>query len=148
MTHRCKHCGAPAKHRSDPHHRLLFAVIARAFDNWPEDEKFQPEDAEHLRSFLLIKAGHFQKLDIRCDNPDAISLEDQLRTIIQNVADKPPLLHTYPWGVRLYWPKSISYSELGRAEFNTICERVFEVLSAKLRVDIKDLKREAELEPA
>lgn len=150
MTHRCKHCGSPARHRSDPHHRLLFAVIARAFDNWPEgpDEKFKPADAEHLRAYLLIKAGHYNKIDLRCENPDAISLEDQIRAVIGALTDKPTLVHTYPWGIRIFTPKSISYSELGRAEFNTICERIFEVLSAKLRVDIATLKREAELEPA
>lgn len=150
MTHRCKHCGNPTKHRSDPHHRLLFAVIARAFDNWPEGpgEKFKPSDPEHLRAYLLIKAGHYNKIDLRCENPNAISLEDQIRAVLGAVADKPTLVHTYPWGIRIFTPKSISYAELGRAEFNIICERVFEVLSAKLRVDIKDLKREAELEPA
>lgn len=150
MTHRCKHCGSPARHRSDPHHRLLFAVIARAFENWPEgpDEKFRPADVEHLRAYLLIKAGHYNKIDLRCENPDAISLEQQIRGVLGAVAEKPTLVHTYPWGIRIYLAKSISYSELGRAEFNTICERVFEVLSAKLRVDIKTLKREAELEPA
>lgn len=150
MTHRCKHCGNPTKHRSDPHHRLLFAVIARAFDNWPEGpgEKFKPSDPEHLSAYLLIKAGHYNKIDLRCENPNAISLEDQIRAVLGAVADKPTLVHTYPWGIRIFTPKSISYAELGRAEFNIICERVFEVLSAKLRVDIKDLKREAELEPA
>ena len=148
MTHRCKHCGSPTRHRSDPHHRLLFAVIARAFSNWPEGDKFQPADAEHLRAYLLIKAGHFNKIDLRCENPNAISLESQIRAVLKAVCEKPTLDHTYSRGIRIYEPKSNSYAELGRAEFNTICERVFEVLSAKLRVDIKDLKRETELEPA
>lgn len=148
MTHRCKHCGGPARHRSDPHHRLLFAVIARAFDNWPEDDNFQPADAEHLRAYLLIKAGHYNKIDLRCENPDAISLEDQIRAVLSAVSEKPTLVHTYDWGIRIFTPKSISYAELGRTEFNVICERVFEVLSAKLRVDISELKREAVLEPA
>lgn len=148
MAVRCEHCGSPMRQRSHPHHRLLFAVIQRAFENWPEEEKFQPEDAEHLRSYLLIKARHFKKLDLHCDNPDAISLEDQLRTIIETVADKPPLIHTFEWGVRLYWPDSISYAAADRQKFNAICEAVFQIISTKLGVSVEALKREAELEPA
>lgn len=148
MTHRCKHCGSPTRHRSDPHHRLLFAVIARAFESWPETERFQPSDAEELRAYCLIKANHYRKIDLRCENPDAISLEDQVRAVLNSVADKPTIVHTFDWGIRIYTAKSISYAELGRIEFNAVCDRVFEVISSKLGVDIATLKREAELEPA
>lgn len=136
------------RQRSHPHHRLLFAVIQRAFENWPHSEKFQPVDAEDLRAYLLVKAGHFKKLDLRCDNPDAISLEDQLRTIIQEVADKPPIIHTFDWGCRLYWPGSIKYAAIGRQKFNEVCNSVFEIISTKLGVSVESLKKEAELEPA
>ena len=148
MTVRCEHCGSPMRQRSHPHHRLFFAVLQRALENWPESERWQPTDVEDLRQYLLIKAGHFTKLDIRCDNPDAVSLEDQLRTVIATVSDKPPLLHTYPWGVRIFHAKSISYAAADRAEFNRISKRVFEIISDKLGVPIEKLKREAELEPA
>jgi len=148
VTHRCKHCGNPTKHRSDPHHRLLFAVIARAFSSWPESERFQPSSPEELRAYLLIKAQHYHKIDLRCENPDAISLEDQIRAVLGAVADRPTIVHTFDWGIRIYTAKSISYAELGRVEFNAVCERVFDVLSAKLGVEISTLKKEAELEPA
>lgn len=145
----CAHCGSPLRHRSDTHHRLFFSVIQRAFENWPESAKFQPSDAEHLRSFLLIKAGHFDKLDLRCDNPDAISLEDQLRAIIKTTSgDKPSLMHTYEWGVRIFWPKSISYAAADRKIFNEVSAKVFEILEAQLGVNIETLKREAEREAA
>lgn len=136
------------RQRSHPHHNLLFAVIQRAYENWPEGEEFQPESAEHLRSYLLIKARHFKNLDLYCENPDANSLEDQLRSIIKNVAEKPPIIHTFEWGVRLYWPQSISYAAVGRAKFNAICEAVFQIISNKLGVSVEALKREAILEPA
>lgn len=148
MNHHCPSCGSPMRQRSNPHHRFFFAAIQRAFENWPEGEKFIPEDADHLRSYLLIRAGWFQKLDLRVDNPDAVSLEDQLRSIIKTVADKPPLIHTYPWGCRLFWPRSISYAAADRKEFNQVCDKVFEIISEKLGVSVNELKRESALEPA
>lgn len=152
MTKHCHECGAVQEdetlHRSQPHHRLFFAVIARTMESWPESEAFQPEDAEHLRSFLLIKAGHFIKLDLRCENPDALSLEDQLRAIVRTVSERPPLMHSYAWGVRIFWPKSMSYAAADRAKFNEISERVFEIISVKLGVSIDTLKREALKEAA
>lgn len=144
----CAHCGSPLRHRSDVHHRLFFGVLAKAFDCWPESAKFQPADAEHLRTYLLIKAGHFEKLDLRCDNPDAISLEDQLRAIIKTISDKPPLMHTYAWGVRIFYPKSISYAAADRKVFNEVSQKVFEILEAQLGVPIEELKKEAEREAA
>lgn len=144
----CDKCGSPVRHRSDPHHRLFFSVVAKAFDSWPERATFQPTDAEHLRSYLLVKAGHYDKLDIRCDNPDAFSLEDQLRAILSTVANRPPLLHTYPWGVRAFWPRSISYAAADRKIFNDVSSKVFEILEATLGVPIETLKREAEREAA
>ena len=144
----CPFVESEHRSRSTPHHRLFFSVIARAFESWPESEKFQPEDAEHLRSYLLIKAGHFTKLDLRCENPDAMSLEDQLRAIIRTISDKPPLMHSYEWGVRIFWSKSMSYSAADRKTFNEVCDKVFEIISVTLGVTIETLKREARQEAA
>lgn len=148
MSQTCSQCGSPLRHRSDPHHRMFFSVIAKAFDSWPESARFQPVSAEHLRSYLLIKANHFNKLDVECENPDAFALEDQLRGILQAVTDKPPLMHTYSWGVRIFWPKSISYAAADRKVFNEVSEKVFEILEATLGVPIETLKREAQQEAA
>lgn len=148
----CPECGVvladARQHRSDPHHRLFFAVLDRALENWPEGEKFQPEDSEHLRSYVLIKAGHFINLDLRCENPDALSLEDQLRAIIRTVSEKPPLMHSYQWGVRLFWPKSLSYAAVDRKTFNEVSEKVFEIISVTLGVPIEQMKREAKRQAA
>lgn len=145
----CATCGSPLRTRSEPHHRLFFSIIARAFENWPEGERFQPADPEHLRSYLLIKAGHFEKLDLKCSNPDAISLEDQLRSIIKTVSgDKPSMMHSYEWGVRIFWPRSLSYAAADRKVFNEVSARVFEILETVLGVEIEALKRESELDAA
>jgi hypothetical protein len=128
---------------------LLFAVIAEAFRQWPMSAEFQPEDAEHLRAYLLVKARHFDKLDVRCKNSDAISLRMQLDAVIRAFCDgKPPLMHVYPWGVRIFKPRSISYAAADRKVFNAVSETVFEIIEDTLGVKIEDLKNEARQEAA
>lgn len=56
----CPECGCEIgakKRRSLPDHRRLFALIRSAFDNWPEAHEFTPENPEHLRAWLVCKAG-------------------------------------------------------------------------------------------
>lgn len=47
-----------SKPRSLDQHRRLFALIAAAFDQWPHAHPFRPENAEHLRAWLLVRARH------------------------------------------------------------------------------------------
>lgn len=145
----CPTCGAPTRHRSDASHRHFFAVIAEAFKQWPSSAEFQPEDAEHLRSYLLVKAKHFDKLDVRCKNSDAISLRMQLDAVIRSFCDgRPPLMHAYPWGIRIFKPRSISYAAADRKVFNAVSETVFQLIEDALGVKVEDLKREAQREAA
>lgn len=124
-------------------------MIAEAFKQWPENAEFQPEDAEHLRAYLLVKAKHFDKLDVRCRNADAISLKTQLDAVIRAFCDgKPPLIHAYSWGLRIFKPRSISYRTADRKVFNAVSEKVFEIIENVLGVRIEDLKREAQREAA
>lgn len=46
------------KLRSLDQHNRFFAVVAALFDQWPERHPFQPDNAEHLRAWLLVKAKH------------------------------------------------------------------------------------------
>lgn len=147
----CEHCGviSDGKGHSDPARRMFFAVVDKAWDCWPESEKFQPADSYHLRAFLLVKVGHFDKLDLRCENPDATSLEDQLRVVLKTISDgKPTLMHTYEWGIRIFWPRSVAKRAIEPKLFNEIATRVYELLEVKLGVPIDQLKREAEQNPS
>ena len=140
---RCQACGSPLRQRSDASHRLFFAVIAEAFKQWPETASFQPEDAEHLRAYLLCKAKHCDTLDVRCRNPDAISLQTQLYAIVKATSGKPPLMGAYHWGVRIWWPRSIAYAKCDRKTFNAVSDKVYEIIETVLQTDIQTLKREA-----
>lgn len=44
--------------RSNKHQGLFFSAIKCAFDNWPEDHEFKPENRDHLRQYLESKAGY------------------------------------------------------------------------------------------
>ena len=46
------------KARSTEQHRRFFGLVAATFHNWPEKHKFQPENPEHLRAWLLVRAKH------------------------------------------------------------------------------------------
>lgn len=145
----CPTCGAPKRHRSQAAHNHLFAIIASAWKLWPTDHPFQPEDPEHLRAYLLVKARHFDKLDVKCKSADAIGLKTQLDAVIRAFCDgKPPLIHAYPWGLRVFKPRSISYAAADRKVFNAVSETVFEILEVTLGVKIEDLKREVRQEAA
>ena len=145
----CPTCSSPLRQRSDASHRLFFAVIAEAFKQWPETAEFQPEDAEHLRAYLLVKAKHYDSLDVRCKNSDAIGLRMQLDAVIRQFCDgKPPLMHAYPWGVRTFKPRSLAYAKCDRKTFNAVSERVYELIEAAIGVKVDDLRREAQREAA
>jgi hypothetical protein len=145
----CGDCPYKPQQRSQAAHNHLFAIITAAEKLWPADHPFQPEDAEHLRSYLLVKARHFDKLDVKCKNADAIGLRMQLDAIIRAFCDgKPPLMHSYSWGIRIFKPRSISYAAADRKVFNAVSETVFEILEVTLGVKIEDLRRDAHMEAA
>ena len=134
------------KPRSAPAHRMLFGVIAVAFDTWPEGHKFKPESVEHLRSWCLIKAGHYNSFDIPAHNPTlaaviVIKLVEQVKA-----ADKTPIIWPMADFVRVFTPKSIAYSELSQSDFNKISEAVYVELEKALGVKLADLQRQAEKE--
>lgn len=44
--------------RSSEHHRAFFAFLNHCFDSWPEEAKFTPVSADHLRQWALVHIGH------------------------------------------------------------------------------------------
>jgi hypothetical protein len=55
----CPECGTCLEdERSLAHLRMFHAFVAHCFENWPEDADFLPDNREHLRAWLLVKAKH------------------------------------------------------------------------------------------
>jgi hypothetical protein len=114
--------------RSTEEHNLLFGVIDMAFENnWPSDHKFKPRDAEHLRAWLLIEAGHYKTLSI--DDADMVagipSIVKMFRFFTDEVDDFR-LIKT-PTGVEVRRAKSIR-GKLPVKEFRVVADKVYEII--------------------
>jgi hypothetical protein len=58
-TQFCPECGCCLQdERSIEHLRMFHAFVAHCFETWPEDADFLPDNREHLRAWLLVKAKH------------------------------------------------------------------------------------------
>ena len=140
VTLRCQ----VSKPRSNPAHRMFFGIIAVAFDQWPETAKFRPTSAEHLRAYVLIKAGHYNSIDVPARNPEvAAAILLQLIEAVK-ADDKFPILWQYADFVRVYTPKSVAYSEVAQADFSKISEAVYTEIEKVLGVPIAELRRQVD----
>lgn len=140
----CPHCGKGGKRRSIEQHRRYFAVIKHAFDNWPENHDFQPDNPEHLRKWLQVKAGYrtVQAVDTSRTDPQAMKIiEATLRAAMKATGD-------YAWTVRrgssLYVlaSRSIAFDKISHSEFCTLNNLVQEVIEAETGIKVEDLMRE------
>lgn len=135
--------------RSPEHHRLFFAVIARAFESWPEAHEFEPGDAEHLRAWLLCKAGyrtttHYSLAEVPEKRREVI-VTTVAAAIGQVLAGRDHAFVTpHKDGLAVHVPRSMSFEKLGQKEFNALSEAVFAIIASVLGVEVEKLKKEAE----
>lgn len=116
----CPRCGD--KDRSTPQHRRFFKLVSVAYEHWPETyNKFRPENSEHLRAYLLCKAGWRTEVSFEMKNRQAINIAAlAVKSLMRQMGN-------YTWvamkgeALVVYAPKSISYKE---AKHREIC-RVF-----------------------
>lgn len=135
--------------RSPEHHRLFFAVIARAFESWPEAHEFEPGDAEHLRAWLLCKAGYRVSQTFSLGEVPEKQRELVVTTIAAIVTQAMrgngyAFVSPHKDGIAVHKPRSIAFEKLGQREFNALSEQVFGIVSQVLGVEVETLKKEAE----
>ena len=153
MPNTCSHCGCDLRDipRSPPQHRRFFAVVAAAFDQWPHDHGFQPEDREHLRAYLLIMAGwkeqaevHFSKGSPEAIEAAAITLKVMMKKLGKRVFANVDMDTKKIIGVM---PRSIAYmtkKEMDHFEACRIFRRIDDIICATIGVESTDnLLREA-----
>lgn len=134
----CPMCGAPKRHRSDVHHKFVFKAISAAFANWPDAHAFQPTDAEHLRAYLLLKIGHRHESELPIG---AMSPEAAARLLVAF----HKTVHAHATAVQrgkkviAIWPRSMSYRELGKAEFNRVSQAICDEIKAIIGVNAETL---------
>ena len=117
--------------RSAPQHRLLFAALAVAFSNWPEDHEFQPVDVDDLRYWLEVKAGH----GVRVAFNDAAAMLDFIR---QHWRDN--MVIDFP---TVWIAKSIKYGRMDRDSFHELCEQLDRILAEEAGFCLADCKLSA-----
>ena len=134
----CPHCGCEFevfRPRSSRHHRLFFAVIAWAFDNWPEAHDFKPDNPEHLRAWLFREVGYIGRIGNGYNilNPDPGKLTDFWAQAFHAAR----LSGGYGWleqrengDLEFITPRSIAWNELDQQAFNPVAERVFNEIAA------------------
>lgn len=142
MTEICPTCPHEKKHRSLQDHRRLMGIISAAFDQWPEQHQFSPNDAEHLRAWLICKAGPEFRTVTTFEVSDAdAKLKEQISEIVRG-------RNTFPgWhGSVLYKvePKSMSFRKMGQKEFGRLREAIEDVIFAEVGVPASQLLKEAE----
>lgn len=145
----CPHCSKPLKSaRSPDDHRRFFGVINAAYHHWPEGHEFAPDNAEHLRKWLLCKAGYRDVTTIPVDYA-----EDQpamLKLVLLTVegavkaADGYAFIRPHGYGLAVFKAKSIAWDKIGQKEFNAVRDAVEAVIKAELGIDPETLLKETE----
>jgi len=147
----CPHCGKPVKPtvgRSLPQHRRLFGVIGKAFENWPERCDFQPDSAEHLRAWLICKAGWREATTIHLG--DATDVDFTARAIEMSFrAAKADGVHCFVVPIRnavaIVRPKSVAWAKMPHREFVMLSNAIDDVLKS-IGLDPEQLSKEASRE--
>ena len=150
----CPHCGSKidgkAKPRSIDQLRRFFAVLRVMYTHWPETAEFQPESEEHLRKWVLIKAGHKETTDVPVsfaeDQPGltkltALAIEGALKA-----AGAFAFIRPHPEGglVRVFKAKSIAFDKIGQAEFNALNDEVEGVYAKETGLDPNEVLKQTE----
>jgi len=134
--------------RSPQDHRRFFAVIRAAYTHWPESHEFQPDNAEHLRAWLLCKAGYRDVSTIPCefaeDQPALLRLVAIAAESAVRAAKGYAFLRPHGGGIAVFSAKSIQWAKIDQKEFNKVREAVEEVIEAETGLKPDQLLKETE----
>jgi hypothetical protein len=145
----CPHCGSgldpvKGKPRSVDQLRRFFGVLRGMYSNWPEAAEFQPESEEHLRKWVLCKAGHREATDIPMefmDNGPVTRLAGLAIEMAIKAAGAFAFVRPDSAGgrVRVYRAKSIAFDKLDQSTFNRLNDEVEAVYFAETGIKADNL---------
>lgn len=142
----CPECGVVlTKHRSGPDHRRFFALIRKAFDQWPETHEFTPDNPEHLRAWLTCKAGYRDSTPIHLPEEATESMRVLFRLGLEaaiRAANGYAFVTPYRDAVAVHTPKSIAWDKLNQREFGALRTAVEDVIKAEIGLDADQLLEE------
>jgi hypothetical protein len=139
--------------RSGPAHRMFFAVVAAAALHWPHDTEPNPEgDAELLRAWLLVRAGHRDVITFPL--PDAPKAQQIMVASVSDLVTRLRARGEYTWirtgevegqeCVRVYVSRSMDFDNLDEAAFAPIRQHAYDDIESATGVRVDDLVRETE----
>lgn len=132
------------KKRSSPHHRLFFAALQAAYDNWPEDKEEQFENKEEFRAWLLCKAGYHDQIKLELDHPDYASKCAEMFAffIKEAFGQRSIFFKSHKTFLVGFVPQSIAWDKMEQSEFTDLTQKVSDVLKAEIEMSLDDFKQE------
>ena len=133
-------------------------MLKKAFEHWPQGASYHPRSEDELRSYLLIKAGHYEhRLHIgpgphytparsitlavhntglrRISLAEAASSDTVDRTAEKYVKGKNVAVHCYT-------PKSIAYANMSHAEACKVFSAIDDIVQDVIGVSADDLLKD------
>lgn len=127
--------------RSPKDHGLFWAIMERAYDNWPVDHVFQPDSKEHLYGWILIEVGKRECTEVDTNDRDvAKAVAKAIFSVTKREIHCMRIFGT-DTGIRVCVPESGDYEHAGKAKFEAMRSAVYEYIETTLGVKIEQLKQ-------
>lgn len=133
-----------AKPRSIDQHRRFFGLVKALHSHWPESMDFQPDSEEHLRAYLLVKAGHRSIKEFFIAETAANEAVAHLIPIVSAM-----MLNRYCWawvsgdGIKVCAPLTTNFKDMTHADACKVYDAVDEWLRAQ-GIDPDELLKQQE----
>lgn len=133
--------------RSRKQHGRVFAAIDEAVRHWPDSHDLAPEDAEHLRAWLLCKVGHVETpfIDVPVpDKADPITIALQVAHHMEAARRRNKYAFARPGRqrIRIYVPATINWDDVDQPTFAPVAQAIFEEIETVLGVTVEKLLEE------
>ena len=139
----CKCCGQELPSpRNAERHKLFFAILPKAFESWPSTyEEFQPMSTEHLRKWLIYKAGWATMRELAIEGPNKRVVVAALKFFLES-GNHETFYTTTSKSIREYRPKSIAWNKCREDDFKRILNTASDIIESVIGVPVESLKRE------
>ena len=123
---------AEAEQRSTKSHSHYFAVINEGWSTLPEHEAIRFPTADHLRYYLLIKAGHYTERQLVLGSK---AEAERVAAFMRGKGDDYTLVVPRERVVTEFTAKSQSLAAMGKADFQASKTKVLDLLAEMLGID-------------
>jgi hypothetical protein len=124
--------------RYPPRHRMFFATIKTLYESWPELHEFQPDSADHLRHWLLVKANYRDIMDLSDPTPMALAL------FAAFARGRPVWVKEHKGRIIAFAAKSQAFKSCTEEQMKSLVNTIFEIIETETGIDASKLKKEPE----